>query len=344
MVTSIPSGLGTSVGITTESVVGTFTTASMRWLRSDKAPFNLKKTTAQSLGLHQGMYQEGKRRQFVQREAQGNLSLDLADKQLGLVLKHMLGANPTATQQGGTTAYLQTVVPADLTGLTSSIQLGVPFTNGTIQQMNYSGCKIVDWMITQQRGQLAKLDLTIDGKDETTATSYAAPTFVAADVFSFNQFVVKLGGTPSTNTGVTSIAAGAAPTGQITTITIKGTNPMKIDRFAPGSQTKAEQLANHFRLIEISFDIEWGAIGDVYNAFTADTSMAFEATWTGAPNSAGAGFPFMFDVIVPQLWIDDASPLIEGPDVILQHVKAVGLDDGTNNQIQIQYQSTDTTV
>lgn len=343
MTTSLPSGLGSSFGITTESVVGTFTTTSMRWLRTDKAPLGLKKTVGQSQGLHQGMYEEGKRRNLIQREVQGTVSLDLADKQLGLILKHMLGANPTATQQGVTAAYLQTAIPADLSGLTSSIQLGVPLTSGVIQQMNYSGCKIVDWTITQQRGQLAKLDLTIDGKDETTATAYAAPSFLAADVYDFSQLVVKIGGTPSTTSGVTSIAAGAAPTGQISNLTIKGTNPMKIDRFAPGSNTKSEQLASGFRLIEVDFDIEWGAVADIYTPFTNDTAIAFEATWTGG--IAGSPNHFFVDVIIPQLFIDDgASPPIEGPDIITQHVKAKGLDNGADNQIQIQYQSTDTTV
>lgn len=341
MATSIPSGLGSSFGFTTEGTVGTFTTSSMRWLRQDKAPFGLKKTVGQSMGLHQGLYKEAKRRNLIQREVNGAVTLDLADKQLGLILKHMLGAVTSATQQASTTAYIQVATPADLTGLTSSIQIGVPLTSKTIQQFNYSGCKIVDWTISQARGQLGKLDLTFDGKDETTSTSYASPTFVAADVFSFNQLAVLIGGTPSTTTGVTSVSGGAAPTGLISNLTIKGTNPMKVDRFAPGSLTKSEQLANAFREIEVDFDIEWGAVADVYTPFTNDTSFAFEATWTGL--TAGTGYPFLFDVIIPALYVDDgASPPVEGPDIITQHVKASGLDDGADNQIQISYQSTDT--
>jgi len=345
MTTTIPSGLGASFGITTESAVGTFTTSSMRWLRHDKAPFGLKKTVGQSVGLHQGLYMEGKRRNLIQREGTGTVSLDLQTKQLGLVLKHMLGANPSATQISTTGVYTQVAIPADLTGLTSSIQLGVPLTSGTIQQFNYSQCKILDWTISVARGQLAKLDLTIDAKDETTATSYAAPSYVAADVYDFSECAVTFGGTPSTSGGVTSISAGAAATGLISSLTIKGTNPLKTDRFNAGSNTKGEQLANNFRTLEVDFDIEWGALADHYTPFTNDTSLAFEAKFTGPiVGSSGSNHEFL-DLIIPMLFIDDgASPPIEGPDVVTQHVKAVGLDNGADNQVQITYQCTDSTV
>jgi len=345
MTTTIPSGLGASFGITTEGSVGTFSTSSMRWLRHDKAPFGLKKTTGQSVGLHQGLYLEGRRRNLVQREAQGTVSLDLQAKQLGLVLKHMLGANPSATQISTSGVYTQVAIPADLTGLTSSIQLGVPLTSGTIQQFNYSGCKIVDWTISVARGQLAKLDLSFDAKDETTSTSYAAPTFVASDVYDFSQCSVLFGGTPSTSTGVTSISAGAAATGLISSLTIKGTNPFKVDRYGPGSQTKSEPLANNFRTIEVDFDIEWGALADHYTPFTNDTSFAFEAKFLGGiVGSSGSNHEFI-DVIIPALWIDDgASPPVEGHDVITQHVKCVGLDNSADNQVQVTLQSTDSAV
>ena len=162
MATSIASGLGSSFGFTTESAVGTFTTSSMRWLKVNKDTFGLVKTTGQSLGLHQGLFMEGKRRNLIQREATGQVQIDLQDKQLGLIFKHMLGAATAATQIGTTAAYQTIATPADLTGLSASIQVGKPFTSGTIQQFNYNGCKVLDWTISIQRGQLATLDLTFD--------------------------------------------------------------------------------------------------------------------------------------------------------------------------------------
>ena len=45
MTTSIPSGLGTSVGYAPESVVGTATTTAMRWIPHNKASAELKKST-----------------------------------------------------------------------------------------------------------------------------------------------------------------------------------------------------------------------------------------------------------------------------------------------------------
>jgi hypothetical protein len=347
MTTSFPSGLGASFGFTTEGTVGTMTTSSMRWVRPDKAPFALKKTIAQSTGLHQGLFEEGKRRAYVQREGGGTISMDLIDKQLGLFFQHALGAwsgtgNGTITQVGGSAAWLQNFYPGDTTGKSLSVQLGMPFTNGTIQPLNYPGCKILDFTISCQRGGLAKVDATIDGWDEQTSTGYAAPSFVASDVYSFNQMTVKFGGTPSTTSGVTSISAGAVPTGLVDNLSIKVTNPMKVDRFQQGTQTKQEQLPNNFRQIEVSFDIEWAAVADVYTAFAADTSTAMEITWTGG--IAGGSNHFFVDIIIPQLFFEEASPPLDGPDVITQKVKAKGLDNGADNQIQLQYQSTDTSI
>lgn len=345
MSTSIPSGLGSTLGYTAEATVGTFLTTSMRWPRFDNETFAFKKTVVESEGLHQGLYHEAARRSFVQKEAQGTVSMDLATTQLGLLFKHILGSS-TIAQIGSSAAWTQIHVPGDTKGLALSIQAGRAQTNGTIQQFNYNGCKIVDATLSVQRGQQAKLDITVDSWSETTATAYAAASFVSSAVYDFSQCVIKTGGTASTSSGVTTVSAGAAPAGIINSLSIKWTNPLKVDRFNIGSQTKSEQLANAFRTIDVEFEIDFANLTDVYSAgFAADTSLVFQSTFTGAVIASTDHYKV--DVILPALFInEDPVPVDSGPDVISQKVKAVALDDGSgsNPVCQLTYQSTDTAI
>jgi hypothetical protein len=222
--------------------------------------------------------------------------------------------------------------------------VGRPFTTGTIQQANYYGLKVLDWTINVQAGAIASLELNLDGWSEETTTAYAAASFVSSPfVADFSQCVVKLGGTASTNTGVTSISGGAIPSGLIYNMTIKGTNSLKTDRYNIGSQTKSEQLINDFRTYEISFEIDYATLADVYTSFQADTAVPFQATFT-SPQLAGTALPYKIDIIGSAISFNEAPVSVGGPDVLTQKVVAAVLDDGTNNVMQIQYVSTDTSV
>lgn len=343
MTTSYPSGLGSSFGITAEATVGTFITTSMRWPKINKESFALNKGTAQSNGLHQSSMQEAKRRAFVQRDVQGAVSLDLADKGMGLIFKHMLGSVATATQISSSTAYTQNHYLGDTRTLSTSIQIGRPQTNGTIQQFNVPGAKISDWAIGVQKAGLATLDLTFDAWDVQTSTSYAAPTFVAADVFDFHQGAVLLGGTPSTTSNLTTISGGSAPTGLISSFNIKGTNAMNTQRFGLGSRTKSEQLLNGFRAITGDFELEFANLTDVFTTdYLADMSTALEFTLTG--NDAGSSNPYTVDVVLPAVFIETGDPMVDGPDIITQKCTFTVLDNLADNPISIKYVSTDTAI
>lgn len=343
MATSISSGLGATLGWAAESSVGTFAT-STRWPRFNSETLHFERTHVESAGLHQGLNHESKRRAVVQKQAVGGVVMELAYREMGLFFKHMLGSSATATQQGGTTAYLQTHAPGDTKGLSLSAQAGRPFTTGTIQQANYYGLKVLDWTISVQAGAIATLELNLDGWSEETSTSYAAASFVSSPyVADFSQCVVKLGGTPSTTTGVTSISGGAVATGLIYNMTIKGTNSLKTDRYNIGSQVKSEQLVNDFRTYEIDFEIDYATLADVYTSFGADTAVAFQATFT-SPQLAGTAKPYYIDIVCPSMSFNDVAVNAGGPDILTQKVTARALDDGTNNVLQVQYQSSDTAI
>ncbi len=345
MATSISSGLGATLGWAAESPVGTYAT-STRWPRFNSETLHFERTHVESAGLHQGLNHETKRRSMVQKTVGGNVIFDLSYREMGLFFKHMIGSSATATQQGGTTAYLQTHTPGDTKGLSLSAQAGRPFTTGTIQQANYRGLKVLDWTINVAAGSIATLELNLDGWDEDTSTSYAAASFVTNSyVASFEQAVLKIGGTASTSLGVTSVSGNAQPTGIVYNFSIKGTNTLKTDRFNLGSQTKAEQLVNDWRTYEIELDCDYATLADFYTQFQADTATPLQLTFTSTA-LAGTAIPYKIDLIVPSLSINDAPVSVEGPDILMQKIKARALQDdsGTNPVLQLQYTSSDTSV
>lgn len=341
MTSGIPSGLGATLGFAQETAVGTFTTPT-RFLQFDSETLLLKKKTVQSTGLHGGYYEQATRRAYTTRTVNGGVTMDLQDRQLGLLLAHMLGSSATAVQQGATTAYLQTHTPGSTLGKSLTVQVGRPQTNGTITPFSYTGLKVTDWEISAAVDQIGKLTLTLDGWDESTASAYAAPSYVAANVLHFAQASLLIGGTVTTSAGVASVT-GATTAAAVKSASIKGTNGLDVSRYFLGaSGLKAEQLANGFRKISGSAEVEFANLTDVYNAFSADTQLALQLTYTG--KTIATGYPAELNILVPAIYFDSGPPNVSGPGVLTQKVTFTGLDDTINPPIQIQYQSADTAV
>lgn len=347
MTNTIPSGLGATLGIVQEGTVGTAQTVT-RWIPFDRESLSLKKITAQSTGLHQGLYQQTNRRAYVAHTVDGTIDLDVTDRQMGLLLKNMIGGTGTAASVGGG-AYLSTQAPGDTAGMSMTVQKGVPETitgPGTIQAFTYNGCKVKDWTLSVQRSGLGKLSLTLDAWNESTVVAYAAPSFVAGNVMSFLQGSVKLGGTASTTGGITTITAGAAPTGVISQITIKGTNALDDARFTIGSDTKKEQYSNGFRAVTGTMDIEFSNLTDYYNTFSStaglETATALEFDFLGA--SIGGGNSAFLKTVLPYIYYDAAPVVIEGPQTIIVKTAFTALDNMVDNVIQFQYQSLDSAI
>lgn len=347
MTNTIPSGLGATLGFVAEATVGTAVTVS-RWIPFDKETLQLHKTTVQSQGLHQGLYEQTNRRAYVAHWADGQIDMDVVDRQLGLILKNMLGTGTAVTQVGLTGAYLATYYPADKTGVSMTIQKGVPETitgPGTLQAFTYNGCKIKDWTLSVQRDQLAKLSFTVDSWNESTSVSYAAPSFVAGNVLAFHQGAITLGGTVNTSANVTTISSGVVPTGVVSGVTIKHVDAFDDRRFTIGSATKKEQYANGFRKITGTLDMEFSTLADAYTAFSStatppvEVNTALEFDLTG--NVIGGGNSAFLKCVIPYLYFDTVPVVIQGPQVVTVKATWTALDNGVDNPIQLQYQSAD---
>jgi hypothetical protein len=181
-------GWGVLPTITTSTVSGqTSSGARMYEFKSDSLAGS--KQTVQGQGLHGGgLYDRNRRRILATYSAAGAITMDLPTRQLGFLLRNMLGSfgqagvstAPTLITTSGLyrsvhqgPAGSQTV--GGLFGQGVCIQKGVPAvdmaTTSSPSAFTYLGGKFSDWEISCQIGAIAQLTLGVDAMAEIAGTS-----------------------------------------------------------------------------------------------------------------------------------------------------------------------------
>lgn len=91
--------------------------------------------------------------------AAGDVGLELTNRGLGTLFRHMFGGKATT----GTNPYTHTFTPGDLSGLSMTAQVGVPGVGGTVHPKTASGCKVTSWELACSAGEIATLGLSVVG-------------------------------------------------------------------------------------------------------------------------------------------------------------------------------------
>ena len=137
--------------------------------------------------------------------AGGDIGLELFRRSLGKVFRLIFGQ--VATTGPVSSLYTHTFTPLPLTGLSATIQKGVPdVTDGTVHPLTYAGCKIASAQIAVKEGEIATLGLTVIAKQEhgfrtfaDGATTNGQATLTSPALALFSQYDV---GTPVSGTGI----------------------------------------------------------------------------------------------------------------------------------------------
>jgi hypothetical protein len=179
---AVGSGLSATLGIVTETIVGT-PVAVTRFVEFDSETMAEKKHTTQGQGMRGGaLYRRSARRIQVAREFSGDVMFDVTTNGMGLWLQHMLGSfSTTATSIGGG-LFRQIHNAGSLQGKTFTTQIVYPDTSGVLTQeaFTYTGCKIIGWELSVAQGQQAKLKATIDALDQATPSNGTASTALSS--------------------------------------------------------------------------------------------------------------------------------------------------------------------
>ncbi|MCT9932451.1 phage tail tube protein [Planotetraspora sp. A-T 1434] len=337
------SGLDAQLGFAAESTVGTGVTVT-KFVEFDKEGLQFDAGFLEPTGLRVGRkFKRASRVVQSRKSVSGDIELQVASRGMGLLWKHALGSTATPTVISGT-AFRQVHTPVGMQGLGLTIQVGRPEpASGTVRPFTFRGCKISDWEFSLSDGEVAKLKLSVDGWDETLATALATSSYTSANLYSFSQAVLKLGGTASTTTGLMSVASGVQVATVIKDFSVKYSTPMATERYGVGNAgVKSEQLENDFPGITGKFGAEFSKV-ELYDVFKANTTLAMEFVMTGAAIGA-SGSNDTLSIICPAIKIKSATPTVDGPDIVSMDVEWEAYDDETNAPIQVMVISADSTL
>lgn len=338
-------GLDAQLGVAAETTWGTPVTVT-RFLEFNTESLKRDVTWLEPTGLRVGTkYARAARVRQARRSISGDIEMDWSTKGLGPIIKQMLGSLVGPTQIASTTAYKQIATPGDFRGSGLTVQVGRPEpATGTVRAFTFQGCKIPKWEFNLKDNAIPSLKITVDGKDESTATALATASYLTgASVFDFSQATLKLGGTASTASGETSISGGVAVATILKDITLTGSAPMAGDRFGIGNAgLKAEQLENATPQISGKISAEFGKT-ELYDVFTANTTIAVQLDLTGAQIGA-SGNNFLLSFILPAVKLKAAPPQVSGPGVVMMSTDFEAYSDEVNPVIQIKTQSDETTL
>lgn len=168
-------------------------------------------------------------------------------------------------------------------------------------------------------------------------TAFQTPTYSATrTLFNFVQGSLVAGGT-TTNTSGLWANSGGVVVGNVHSVTVSGTTPMKTDRFGLGTAVVSEPIENGWRSYSVEAEIELNS-RLYYDAYVSEAQLDMQLTFV---TPAGATLKF----VIPATYQEDGvNPVVGGPDVITVKPKFTIYDDGTNGALQVIYVSTDAAV
>ncbi|MFI7643742.1 phage tail tube protein [Nonomuraea sp. NPDC049400] len=338
-------GLDAQLGFAAESTVGTAVTVT-KFVEFNSESLAWTPSFVEPTGLRVGRkFKRVNRLVQSRKTVEGSFDFEWPTKGAGLLIAHALGSTGTPVQIAATSAYKQIHTPGGLVGKGLTIQVGRPEPSGTVRAHTYSGCKITSWEFKLSDSEIATFSFEVDGWDESTATALATASFpTGAEVYNFQQAVLKLGGTASTASGEMSISGGTAVTTVITEISIKGENPLATERYGIGNAgVKREQLENDYPTITGSLTAEFNK-AELYDLIKNNTTTAVELTLTGSAIPSGGGNNNTLSFIMPAVKLKEAAPSVEGPDVVQMSTSFEAYDDETNAPLQIKIVSSDTSL
>lgn len=326
-VSSIASGLGSSVGFGVESTFGTVPTIT-NWLPVTSQSLSLDVEHIMSEGLVAGRAVQQSSRYVVNKKgASGSIEFDSLANGMGLLLRHMIGderayATTKSTVTSGVYSY--SFRPGTLpTSSSLTFQLGIPTRSGSVVTGNVPGSVISEWEISNEVDGLLTSSLTIAGRDwvpsASDITSVSYPT--GTELFSFAGGAATVGGTSA----------------EVRSISVACNHGLDLERYKIASSTlRSQPVQSAMREITGSVELEFGAgpgtwaTDSLMDKYRAGTTVALVATWTGSTAISGTYYPSI-SFSIPKALITSATPTVEGPDMVMQTIEFMALEDSANN-------------
>lgn len=327
---AIGSGLGSSLGIISESTYGTYV-APTRFLRAKSYSIERVAQRQQGEGIASGTFGP-LASQYVEttNAATATIDMDVQSTKMGALLQTLMGSGSFA-QIGTSTAYTATYTLADTYGKSMTAQLGAPYRSGTVVAHTLTGGKVASGSFSCDVGGILGAKFDLDGKAFTTTQSLASVSYSAANVFNFSQMSLKMG-TYSSESAVNGVRS----------VSISIERPHDVGDYTAGnSGSKSEPVLNGLANISVDITADWLAkatFQDLAHSVTS-TSLVWEfvGTLIGSTNYE------TFRITLPSVYFEPATQGVPGVQELTNSWKAVWRYDATNLP-KIEVISTDTAV
>lgn len=313
-----------SVGIAVESAYGTNTTVT-RWLEHLGETLDWNKNSKQGQGLRVGgRVARSGRRVVTSAMGGGDIPIECVSKGMGLLWQACLGTGASTNVSGATYQQLFTLGdnPSSLTIQTGDVRVDATTGAGTVDAETYLGCMVDSWEFDFLNDDIAQLKTTINAKDVTTATAYAAPSYpTTPNLFHFANASIA-GGTLTAPT-TTALASGTTTIADVRGGSITVSNNLTSTRMNIGGAGRQAKPLPTLRSIAVKLDAEYDSVA-YRDAVLNETPMMLIVTYTGAALSTGVE---TLQIVIPEIKLDSELPKTNGTDLIVQSMSGVGLDN-----------------
>lgn len=338
---AIGSGLGSQVMFGTEVTYGTAVTPTVA-LEATSVGLELQVESMMSEGLRSGLrVQRGDRTVVNRKGVNGSVEMDVTSNALARWLIHAMGDSRAIgsikTNPGAGAVYLYTMRLGDPASLASmTVQTGVSDVSGTVRRMDAVGCYITEFSLSNEIDGILTGSFTVDGRDYTPSASAVTTATYATGT----EPLVFTG-------GAVTIGGSSVP---VRSYELSVTHGYDTERYQINSTSlKSRPIINAKDEITLTLEMEFDgaaaggtwATSDLVTKFRAGTKLTnVIGTWTGTTAIESTTMPYL-KATVPQAVITAATPTIEGPEIIGLSVELMATDNGTDQPLTLEYQSSE---
>jgi hypothetical protein len=285
-----------------------------------------EKNVKQGQGLRAGSRVARSARRVVPTAAgAGDWSLEAISKGMGYLWELAMGTGVSTLVSG--TTYQQVFTLSD-TPPSATMQKQLPRVDGTLDAYTFLGAMVSKFELDCPNGDIAKLKLSWDIGDLTTATAAAANSYptAAANLFHFANGSISNGALTAPTT--TALGSAASPLASIRSFNVACNHNLAGDRYNLSGAGRKDKPTPGLRDIAGSLVAEYAST-TFRDAVLNETPMCLVLNFTAGALSTGLE---TLQVILPEVKFDNELAKANGTDLITQSMNFAVLDNLTAAQ------------
>jgi hypothetical protein len=235
--------------------------------------------------------------------AEGSLSTNVRPDEVGYWLSLALGEEDTPELVDGSTDVWKHIFIPVGNGLADSLPAATVIVDRIVETFAYIGMKVSDFSFTAAPGDILKIDVNMNGKNEETGSLDPVLIPSALQPFRFYQGAVKVAGT--------TIA-------DVTNIKFDYNNNLEADLQTTSTGLYYKEPEPGMRAVSMAIDVLYTVSTEALKSYLKDDSdLSVEITFTSS-EEVETGFPYSLKILVPHAQLNGSDANISGADRLQQ--------------------------